>query len=325
MARGRMLSGGVSTSRKMNSLPDDTCRLLATWCIAHLDKNGVMSGEADLVKAEVFPLRQMSIGRVERYLAAMEQVLDGEGHHLMVRFDARGRTWQYWPSFDEHNRGMHKERESTDYPEPADEVVQRALGGGLDAAGVGPAVAGVLPEGAGVSPDTAGVLPEGAGPLPAERKKNVKENVKGKGREREREREGGGGDSFGILAAAGDRNGEGGRTAIATWLRVRGGAVNPLDVDQLGALVEECEGHRLGLAEGLPGREVPGEAWVASAIETANRSRDGSRTLTLNFVVAVLDRWRQEGYMAAWRRGKGRRAEARTTSGEGIGDVLGAV
>ena len=144
--------------------------------------------------------------------------------------------------------------------------------------------------------------------MPAERKRKEKEKGKVKGKEVEREREDGG---------------DGRSRAIVTWLRVRGGAVNPLDVDQLNALVGECEAHRLFLPDEAPGRKISGDGWVAEAIEAANRGRDGSRTLTLNFVVAIVDRWRQEGFKAAWGRRKGSVRDLRPSGGgEGIGDEL---
>ena len=80
------------------------------------------------------------------------------------------------------------------------------------------------------------------------------------------------------------------------WLQVRGGAVNSLDVDQVGALVDECEAHRLGLVPGALGAEVSGDGWVAEAMLEANRSRDEGRGVSLRFVEAIVDRWRQEGF-----------------------------
>jgi len=45
MARGRMLNKKVSRSLQFDQLPDDTCRLLATWTVAHLDVNGVFCAD----------------------------------------------------------------------------------------------------------------------------------------------------------------------------------------------------------------------------------------------------------------------------------------
>ena len=45
---------------------------------------------------------------------------------------------------------------------------------------------------------------------------------------------------------------------------------------------------------------MPGEAWVCEAIRRANACRDPRRPLSLAFVSAILERWKQEGYKAGW-------------------------
>lgn len=114
MARGRMLNNKVSASRQMNDLlPDDTCRLLATWLISHLDKNGVFYGEPVMVKSLVFPRRaDVTVDQIEYYLQAMEHA------ELIVRFQARGETWLWYPSFPDNQVGLRAERESSDFPLP---------------------------------------------------------------------------------------------------------------------------------------------------------------------------------------------------------------
>jgi len=57
MARGRMLNNSISRSLKFDQLPDDTCRLLATWIISHLDFRGVFYADAIMVKSLVFTRR----------------------------------------------------------------------------------------------------------------------------------------------------------------------------------------------------------------------------------------------------------------------------
>lgn len=113
MARGRMLNKTVSLSTKFAALPDDTCRLLATWTIPHLDKNGVFYGEAAIVRSLIFTLREdITTAKVETYLKAMERV------GLMYRFTADGHTWQVWPGFSDNQPGLREERERSDYPLP---------------------------------------------------------------------------------------------------------------------------------------------------------------------------------------------------------------
>lgn len=56
MARGRVLSRSTALSKQLAALPTDTDRLLFTWAIAHLDRDGRMTGDPALFKAQVCPL-----------------------------------------------------------------------------------------------------------------------------------------------------------------------------------------------------------------------------------------------------------------------------
>lgn len=113
MARGRMLNKKVSQSRQFQKLPDDTCRLLATWTIAHLDKNGVFHGDPSIVRALVLTLRDdVSVQRVAEYLRAMESA------GLIRLFELNGQVWQVWPGFADNQTNLRKDRESSDYPVP---------------------------------------------------------------------------------------------------------------------------------------------------------------------------------------------------------------
>lgn len=118
MAKGRMLDKSISASYQIHDLPDWPCKLLATWLIAHLDKNGVFYGDAPMVRSQVFPLEDVTNAQVEEWLQAMENATDGDGEPLMVRFSAQGRLWQYWPGFDRHQAGLRKDRERTNFPTP---------------------------------------------------------------------------------------------------------------------------------------------------------------------------------------------------------------
>lgn len=134
-----MLNRETSLSLKLNALVNDTTRLLATWTIPHLDKHGVFHADAQIVKSLVFPLRQdLSTQEVSAMLDDMERV------GLIRRFTASGRTWQVWPGFADNQKGLHAERERTDFPEP------------VEPAGPNPDAAGILPEVAGKSRQNTG-------------------------------------------------------------------------------------------------------------------------------------------------------------------------
>lgn len=108
-----MVNNSISLSIKFNQLPDDTCRLLATWIISHLDKNGVFYGDSNTVKSLVLPFRSdITIERVETYLQAMERI------GLITRFEENGLLWQWWPTFADNQVGLRPEREATSFPFP---------------------------------------------------------------------------------------------------------------------------------------------------------------------------------------------------------------
>jgi len=108
-----MLNQTVSASLKFQQLPDDTCRLLATWIIPYLDLNGVYYADPTMVKSAVFPRRaDITPEMVAGYLDAIE------GIGLIVRFEAKGDLWQWWPGFAGNQVGLRRDRESTTYPLP---------------------------------------------------------------------------------------------------------------------------------------------------------------------------------------------------------------
>lgn len=113
MAKGRMLNKSISLSMKFHLLPDDTCRLLATWLIPQLDKRGVFYGDAAVVKSLVLPMRaDVTVEQVREYLKAMQ-------HAGLIRiFEDGGRLWQVWPGFNHNQVGLRDDRETTDYATP---------------------------------------------------------------------------------------------------------------------------------------------------------------------------------------------------------------
>lgn len=134
MARGRMLNKTVCNSKKFCDLPDDTCRLFATWCISHLDIHGVFYANPQLVRSLVFPRRDdVTNAQVAGYMDAME------AYGLIVRFESNGELWQYWPGFEHNQIGIRYDRESSDFPLPPGWIPPRQLEFGGTNAGQNPA------------------------------------------------------------------------------------------------------------------------------------------------------------------------------------------
>lgn len=107
MAKGRMLLNSVSLDEKLNSLSSDTCRLLFTWMLPHLDKEGRTYGEPEIIKGTVFPrLKHISVKKVEKMLAE----LHSKG--LIFCYSVDNNAYISYPNFDLHQIGLRKERES---------------------------------------------------------------------------------------------------------------------------------------------------------------------------------------------------------------------
>jgi hypothetical protein len=118
MARGRMLSKDISLDEKVDALSDDSARLLFTWLIPHLDREGRMYGEPGVIKSIVAPRRNWSNKRVEKYLTEMEKL------GLIVRYPFNGNRYLLAPGFEKHQVGLRKERESqSKIPTPPPELV----------------------------------------------------------------------------------------------------------------------------------------------------------------------------------------------------------
>ncbi len=113
MARGRMLNKKVCGCKQFDNLPDDTCRLLATWTISQLDVRGVFYADPAMVCSLVFPRRSdVTAEQVAGYLNEMEE------QGLIVRFEASNDVWQWWPGFERNQVGLRADREKPDYPAP---------------------------------------------------------------------------------------------------------------------------------------------------------------------------------------------------------------
>jgi hypothetical protein len=115
MARGRFISKEVSLDEKVDALSDDTCRLLFTWLITHLDCEGRMYGDAQTVKSIVFPRREISIKKVERYLQELEKL------ELISRYSVKGNQYLWMRNFEKHQVGLVKMKEAPSIiPPPED-------------------------------------------------------------------------------------------------------------------------------------------------------------------------------------------------------------
>jgi hypothetical protein len=126
MARGRFISKKISESARVNDLPDDTARLLYTWMIPHLDRDGRMVGDAILVRNKVMPYSNISVKQVEHYLQLMNDAIDPEtGYGLITRYKVGEHCYIWMQGFDEEQVGLVYNREpKSDIPAPPEEPLK---------------------------------------------------------------------------------------------------------------------------------------------------------------------------------------------------------
>ena len=108
MARGRFISNSIIMDRQIHELSSDTCRLAYTWLITLADREGRVSGEPDLLLAQLFPRRRdITPEMIEGFIN--EWVLAG----FMIWYEGKDkdRVLQL-VNFEKHQSGMHKDREA---------------------------------------------------------------------------------------------------------------------------------------------------------------------------------------------------------------------
>ena len=90
----------------MSKLRTDGARLLYTWLIPHLDINGCYSGDAEVIKGNIFTRLKKSTKTIESYLK------DIEGFELIFRYEANGDIFLIVPDFDEKQPSLNPTREA---------------------------------------------------------------------------------------------------------------------------------------------------------------------------------------------------------------------
>jgi hypothetical protein len=123
MARGRTISKAISLDEKVDSLSDDTARLLFTWLIPQLDCEGRMYGDANVFKSLVAPRRDYSLQKVEKVLVELENL------GLIVRYSNNEHKYLCCPNFEKHQIGLRKDKESpSQIPAPTPEQLRNKDG-----------------------------------------------------------------------------------------------------------------------------------------------------------------------------------------------------
>lgn len=93
MAKGRMLLKQISCSKRQSFLKSDTARLIYTWMLAHLDRNGNFWGDPQLVRSYVIPYLDVTVKDVESFLADLKE------HSLIDFYEIEGKRYITYPDF----------------------------------------------------------------------------------------------------------------------------------------------------------------------------------------------------------------------------------
>jgi hypothetical protein len=107
MARGRFITNGITSDKKINDLSDDTSRLAFTWLITFADCEGRTHGDPAMVRSLLFPRRSdVTNERMEAYIA------EWQAAGLVRVYASNGDMWIDFPNFNKHQTGLRKDHEA---------------------------------------------------------------------------------------------------------------------------------------------------------------------------------------------------------------------
>ena len=119
MPKGRIVVRSITESKKLAALETDGARLLYTWLVVMVDREGRFTGDPFLVNSRVFVRLGKSEETVEEYLQ------DLEDKNLIVRWDHEGDTFLCLPNFHEKTPGTNKMKEAkSEIPDPPKELIK---------------------------------------------------------------------------------------------------------------------------------------------------------------------------------------------------------
>jgi len=113
MAKGRLIHKKICMSGQVHMLSDDTCRLLYTWLLTHLDVEGRFYGDPQTVKSLVFPRRtDITTKQVDKYLNELQE------RWLIERYATQDDQYLWAPTWSVH-QSLRRDREPPSFlPEP---------------------------------------------------------------------------------------------------------------------------------------------------------------------------------------------------------------
>ena len=119
-----MLRRKISWNRVVSGLADDTSRMLFSWTIAHLDREGRIHGEPSLLRSIVAPrLNHITDEIVERCIQ------EWAAKDLVIWYEANGDRYIAFPRFHENQQGLRVDREAeSNIPGPTPDLLRSNSG-----------------------------------------------------------------------------------------------------------------------------------------------------------------------------------------------------
>lgn len=107
MAEGRLLNRKISKNKKVADLTNDTSRLVYTWTIAHLDVEGRVAGDPDVLKGMVVPrLPHITPKSIEEFIREWAEA------GFVIWYEAEDDLWLQFIKFDRNQPNLRKDRET---------------------------------------------------------------------------------------------------------------------------------------------------------------------------------------------------------------------
>lgn len=115
MPRGRIISRQISTDDKVAHLVDEADRLLYTWLILHLDKEGRIPADPYIIKGIVVPRTTHTLKKISKTVESLIKL------KLCVRYSVNSFDYLEFPNFSKHQAKSALDRETPSVipPNPA--------------------------------------------------------------------------------------------------------------------------------------------------------------------------------------------------------------
>lgn len=122
MAKGRFLSKSVSTSRKLSQLKSDSTRLVWTWLLPHLDREGRFHADPVIIKGHALPY--LKHHTEETIAAALQELAETK---LIFLYAVNREPYLQFTQFDRNQPGLRKDREAeSQCPPPPEELLNES-------------------------------------------------------------------------------------------------------------------------------------------------------------------------------------------------------